>query len=300
VAAVVGVSYDAPLRVVRSSVGAETWVFEERDLKTAAGLAAQTGADMFSVKGRAKVVLEQVQEYVPPAAPTVPLGERLIASVRSLAALLPGAIDAGTGVIVVMPHLGGWEWAGIWTTLVKGYATTVVVEAVEPPSLFEFFASFRRELGLNIVPLGPSAATEILQALAQNHVVCLLADRDIPGDGIELEMFGEVTTIPAGPAMLALRSGAPLITAAVYFTGEHGHRGVVQEPLEVRREGRLRDDVTRVTIEIANRLEELIARAPEQWHLQQPNWPSDYDFLEAIGKPHPRPTSGPASRAPGD
>lgn len=210
------------------------------------------------------------------------------------------AIDAGTGVIVVMPHLGGWEWAGIWTTLVKGYATTVVVEAVEPPSLFEFFASFRRELGLNIVPLGPSAATEILQALAQNHVVCLLADRDIPGDGIELEMFGEVTTIPAGPAMLALRSGAPLITAAVYFTGEHGHRGVVQEPLEVRREGRLRDDVTRVTIEIANRLEELIARAPEQWHLQQPNWPSDYDFLEAIGKPHPRPTSGPASRAPGD
>lgn len=210
------------------------------------------------------------------------------------------AIDAGTGVIVVLPHLGGWEWAGVWTTTVRRIPTTVVVEAVEPPSLFEFFASFRRELGLNIVPLGPSAATEILRALAQNHVVCLLADRDIPGDGIEVEMFGEVTTIPAGPAMLALRSGAPLITGAVYFEGEHGHRGVVQEPLEVRREGRLRDDVTRVTIEMAARLEELISRAPEQWHLQQPNWPSDYEFLEAIGKPHPRPASGPASLPPGD
>lgn len=206
------------------------------------------------------------------------------------------ALEAGTGVIVVLPHLGGWEWAGIWTTMVKGIPTTVVVEAVEPPSLFEFFASFRRELGLNIVPLGPSAATEILRALGQNQLVCLLADRDIPGDGVEVEMFGEVTTIPAGPAMLALRSGAPLITGAVYFEGEHGHRGVVDGPLEVRREGRLRDDVARVTIEMAARLEASIARAPEQWHLQQPNWPSDYDFLEAIGRPHPRPSSGPASR----
>lgn len=206
------------------------------------------------------------------------------------------AIAAGTGVIVTMPHLGGWDWAGFWLTSVRGYEVTVVVEAVEPPALFEFFASFRRELGINIVPLGPSSGTEILRALAHNHVICLLADRDITGDGIELDMFGERTSIPAGPAMLALRSGAPLLTAAVYFEGAHGHRAIVQAPLDTERRGRLRADVDRVTHDMVERLEGLIARAPEQWHLQQPNWPSDYDLLEAIGKPHPRPAAGPASR----
>lgn len=206
------------------------------------------------------------------------------------------ALDAGKGVVLVMPHLGGWEWAGFWLATVKKVPTTVVVEAVEPPSLFEFFESFRSELGMNIVPLGPSSGTAILRALANNHLVCLLADRDITGDGVELEMFGELTSIPAGPAMLALRTGAPLITAAVYFEGEHRHRAVVQPPLEAKREGRLRDDVARVTREMATQLEELIGRAPDQWHLQQPNWPSDYDLLEEIGKPHRRPQAGPASR----
>ncbi len=206
------------------------------------------------------------------------------------------AIDAGTGVVITMPHLGGWDWSGFWLTSVRGYEVTVVVEAVEPPALFEFFASFRRELGINVIPLGPSSGTEILRALARNHVVCLLADRDINGDGIELEMFGELTSIPAGPAMLALRSGAPLLTAAIYFEGAHGHRAVVQSPLDTERRGRLREDVDRVTHEMVDRLEGLIRRAPEQWHLQQPNWPSDYELLEAIGKPHPRPASGPASR----
>lgn len=206
------------------------------------------------------------------------------------------AISAGTGVIVTMPHLGGWDWAGFWLTSVHRYEVTVVVEAVEPPALFEFFASFRRELGINVVPLGPSSGTEILRALARNHVVCLLADRDITGDGIVLDMFGERTSIPAGPAMLALRSGAPLLTAAVYFEGARGHRAIVQAPLDTERHGRLRSDVDRVTHDMVERLEGLIARAPEQWHLQQPNWPSDYDLLEAIGKPHPRPAAGPASR----
>ena len=172
---------------------------------------------------------------------------------------------------------------------------TVVVEPLEPPALFEFFVEFRRELGMNIVPLGPDAGREILGALKANHIVCLLADRDIVGDGIELEFFGEITTIPAGPATLALRTGASLITCAVYFEGRSGHRAVVDPPLDVTRQGRLRDDVRRITIEVGRRLERLIRRAPQQWHLQQPNWPSDFLELERIGKPHPRPTHGPCA-----
>jgi KDO2-lipid IV(A) lauroyltransferase len=210
------------------------------------------------------------------------------------------SLAAGRGTILVLPHLGGWEWAGFWLTRVMKLQVTVVVEPVEPPALFEFFSDFRRKLGMHIVPLGPSAASEVIRALKAGHVVCLLADRDIGGDGVELEFFGEVTTLPAGPATLALRTGASLLPVGCYFEGSHGHHAVVQAPLPAEREGRLRADVGRVTVDLAARLEELIRAAPEQWHLQQPNWPSDYDALDAIGKPHPRPPVGPSARPSAD
>jgi phosphatidylinositol dimannoside acyltransferase len=204
------------------------------------------------------------------------------------------ALAGEKGVILALPHLGGWEWAGFWLTQVKGVKVTVVVEAVEPPELFEFFTDFRRDLGMEIVPLGPRAGAEVLRALKDNHVVCLLCDRDITGDGIEVDFFGERTTLPAGPAALGLRAGVPVLPTAVYFA-ERGHRARVCPPLDTERKGKLRADVLRVTEELAARLEELIRADPEQWHLQQPNWPSDYDALEAIGKAHPRPMQGPSS-----
>ncbi len=95
------------------------------------------------------------------------------------------------------------------------------------------------------------------------------------GDGVEVEFFGERTTMPGGPAMLALRTGAPLVPAGVYFRPNGGHFAKIGPPMTVQREGRLRDDVARVTQELARRFEELIRLAPEQWHLMQPNWPSD-------------------------
>ena len=87
--------------------------------------------------------------------------------------------------------------------------------------------------------------------------------------------IGERTTMTAGPATLSLRTGAPLLAAAVYFAPRGGHHAVVMPPVPAQREGRLRDDVGRVTQELAYRFEELIRAAPEQWHLLQPNWPSD-------------------------
>jgi KDO2-lipid IV(A) lauroyltransferase len=194
----------------------------------------------------------------------------------------------GVGPIMVLPHLGGWEWAGFWLTQVLHIPITVVVEPVEPPELFEFFASFRRRLGMNIIALGPNAGAEVLRAIKDRHVVCLLADRDIQGDGIPVDFFGEGTTMPAGPAMLGARTGAPLLPTAVYFQGK-GHHAIVGPEVATERRGRFRDDIARITQDLADRLERLIRTAPEQWHLQQPNWPSDYDALEAIGKPAVRP-----------
>lgn len=195
----------------------------------------------------------------------------------------------GIGPILVLPHLGGWEWAGFWLTQVLNIPVTVVVEPVEPPELFDFFVGFRRRLGMNIVSLGPTAGPEVLRAIKDRHVVCLLADRDIAGDGVTVRFFGEETTMPAGPATLAMRTGAPLLPTAVYFRSR-GHRAVVGPEVSTARHGRFRDDVSRVTQDLADRLEGLIRTAPEQWHLQQPNWPSDYEALAAIGKPAHRPS----------
>jgi KDO2-lipid IV(A) lauroyltransferase len=184
----------------------------------------------------------------------------------------------GRGAIIALPHLGGWEWAAFWLALIPRIPVTAVVEALEPPELFEWFVDYRRSLGMNVVPVGPDAGREVVQAIRNRDVVCLLSDRDISGTGIEVEFFGESTTLPAGPATLAFRTGAPLIPCAVYFTDD-GRECVLEEPLPVERQGKLRADIARVTQDLARALEDLISRAPEQWHLMEPNWPSDYDLL---------------------
>jgi len=185
------------------------------------------------------------------------------------------ALERGNGVILALPHLGGWEWAGRWAADL-GNKMTVVVEPIEPPELFEWFAELRRKFGMTVIPLGPDAGPAVLKSLRNNEVLCLLSDRDITGGGIEVEFFGERTTLPAGPATLALRTGAALLPTAAYFTDRGvGHHGVIGAPMNCERQGKLRADVQRITQDLAYELEKLIRRAPEQWHLLQPNWPSD-------------------------
>jgi KDO2-lipid IV(A) lauroyltransferase len=185
------------------------------------------------------------------------------------------AIAAGTGAILALPHLGGWEWAGFWVATVRNYPVSVVVEAVEPPELADWFGELRRSFGMEIIMLGPGAGSATAKALQGNRVLCLLSDRDINGGGIPVEFFGETTTLPGGPATLALRSGAPLLPAAVYYQGGGLHEARVLPALDTARQGSFRADVARVTQDLAHGLEVLIRRAPEQWHLLQPNWPSD-------------------------
>jgi len=197
------------------------------------------------------------------------------------------AREAGNGVILALPHLGGFDFAAAGLAG-RGLPPAVVVEALEPPEVFEWFAEVRRAIGMDVIPLGPDAAAGVIRALRENRVVCLLADRDIVGDGMEVEFFGETTTLPAGPATLALRTGAALIPAAVYFRPHGLHFVRMLPPLPVERRGRLREDVRRLTQDLARRFEELVRMAPEQWHVMQPNWPSDRGE-PALGAPEPVP-----------
>ncbi len=185
------------------------------------------------------------------------------------------SLARGVGPMLVLPHLGSWEWCAYWLTRVRKIPVTAVVERLEPPALFDWFIEFRERIGMEIVPLGPDAGRAIVRAIKQAHVIALLCDRDIGGSGAEVTFFGETTTLPSGPAVLALRTGAPLIPTGVYDQGGGRHHAVIRPPIPVERRGSFRDDVARVTQAMAGELEGLIRRRPEQWHLLQPNWPSD-------------------------
>jgi KDO2-lipid IV(A) lauroyltransferase len=188
------------------------------------------------------------------------------------------SVERGVGPILVLPHLGSWEWCAYWLTKVMGHRVTAVVERIEPPALFDWFVSFRERIGIEVVPLGADAGRAVMGAIRAGHVVTLLSDRDITGGGAEVSFFGERTKLPSGPAVLALRTGAPLLPTGIFDRGKRRH-GIVRPPISVERTGTFRSDVARITQTIADELEGLIRLAPEQWHLLQPNWPSDRELV---------------------
>ncbi len=193
---------------------------------------------------------------------------------------------SGVGPILVLPHLGGWEWAAAWLGRVAEVPVTAVVERLEPDDVFEWFEDLRSSWGVEVVPLGPDAFGRIVRAVRDRHIVCLLADRDIGDTGVDVDFFGETTTLPVGPAVVASRTGAPLLPTAVFFSGSQRicRVGAPIDAAAVLAEAssaadgrplRGRDRYRALTQRMATELERLIEQAPEQWHLLEPNWPSD-------------------------
>jgi len=182
------------------------------------------------------------------------------------------SVEAGRGVIIGLPHMGNWDAAGHWLALHR-YRLTAVAEELKPLSVFDLFYRHRRALGINIVPLseGQKAGEKLILLLGENHVVTLVADRDLTNRGVEVEMFGAPRLLPAGPAYLSLLTGTPLLAAAVYTT-EQGWHCRITEPLQAERTGEMRPDVAALTRALAAQFERFIASAPTDWHMFQPAW----------------------------
>jgi lauroyl/myristoyl acyltransferase len=188
---------------------------------------------------------------------------------------LIAARDAGTGMIYALPHMGNWE-AAAPIAISQGIPVVAVAEVLPNRRITEWFTEMRAEFGIEIVLA--TGRIEVMrrleEAIAANKAVALLSDRDLRGKGVAVEFFGETTTLPAGPATLAVRTGAPLFPAGCYFK-DGGYKVVVHDALPVPIEGSRSEKVSAVTQALAVQLEEIIGQAPRQWHLVQPNWPSD-------------------------
>jgi len=193
-------------------------------------------------------------------------GEEHIAAARS----------AGTGVIVALPHLGNWEAAGPQASRL-GIPVLAAAEALPNPRIVDWFITTRGRLGIEVVIVGRDrmATQRLIERLRRGGAVALVSDRDLAGHGVEVEIFGERTTLPAGPVALADRTGAVLLPVGCYFKRHRGHRFVVRPPIVIPPLPDKDARIAAATQAFAAELELLIRQAPEQWHLFQPNWPSD-------------------------
>ena len=189
-------------------------------------------------------------------------------------------LDAGRPVILTLPHMGNWEMAATVAEEV-GVRITAVAEALGNQRITDWFLDMRGSLAIDIVLTNDPGGTtrRLLEALKAGQTVALLNDRDLSGRGVEVEFFGERTTLPAGPAALGIRTGAAIIPVAVYFKDGEGHHIIIDPEVAQPHDGATERRVAELTQRLAAVLETQVRRNPAQWHLVQPNWPSDREAL---------------------
>ena len=175
------------------------------------------------------------------------------------------------GLVIALPHLGNFEPYGHFIVQ-HGLRGVAPVEETDPPELFDFLRERRASgKGVEVVPLA-RAYRPMLAALRRGELVALIADRDLSGDGVPVTMFGHATTLPAGPATLAMRTQRPLMMARVLRTAPERF-SVRAELVEAPRTGQVTQDVEALTAALAARFEAAIGEAPEQWWAAfQPFW----------------------------
>jgi phosphatidylinositol dimannoside acyltransferase len=191
--------------------------------------------------------------------------EEIIGRVRTVnEKLLRDAYAAGRGVICALPHLANYDHAGAWAGR-TGMPVSTVAERLRPESLFDRFIAYRKKLGMEVLPLtgGDQDVTGVLAArLEAGGFVCLVADRDLSERGVPVTFFGRPSRMPAGPAALSLRTGAPLIPATLHYDGPH---------LVITFHDAIDPDggTDAMTQRCADAFAKGIAAHPEDWHMLQ-------------------------------
>ena len=190
--------------------------------------------------------------------------------------LLIDAIEAQTGVIVAVPHAGNWDHAGAYFCA-KGIRLVTVAERLKPEKLFLRFLAYREAMGMEVLPLDGRVLNTLEERLNQGALVALVSDRDLSRSGIEVDFFGGTARMPAGPALLALRTKAPLITAFVSYTDTGVH--IEFRNIILPSSGDENSKVKEIVQMTAQYFEDGISESPEDWHMLQRIW-IDGDFKE--------------------
>jgi phosphatidylinositol dimannoside acyltransferase len=184
---------------------------------------------------------------------------------------LDAALAKGRGVVMALPHSGNWDMAGVWLAQTYGTFTTVA-ERLKPESLYRRFIDYRESLGFEVIPLsgGEQPPFQLLrERLRGNKVVCLMAERDLTRNGVQVDFFGEATRMPAGSAKLAIETGAALLPVHTWYEPDIT-RVDIYPPLDCAS-----GDVGVITQALADVFARNIAEHPADWHMLQPQWLAD-------------------------
>lgn len=203
---------------------------------------------------------------------------------------LAADVAAGRGAIVALPHSGNWDMAGAWVAAM-GWPIATVAERLKPEGIYQRFLAFRRALGMEILPThgGERPAFDVLvDRVKAGYVVPLLADRDLSARGVNVDFFGSPTRMPPGPALLALRTGAPLYVASLWYEPEVAC-ATIEGPLELPgpEQGPLDVRVRMLAQRVADGLAAGVARHPQDWHMLQRMWLDQRATLNGAGQPSP-------------
>ena len=194
---------------------------------------------------------------------------------------LRASVAAGRGVVLVLPHSGNWDMAGVWCVNQYGQFTTVA-ERVRPEHLFDAFVDYREQLGFEVLPLtgGTPPYARLQEVLADGGIVCLMGERDLRSRGVEVDFFGEKTRMPAGAAKLAQDTGCALHTVHLWFTA-NGWGQQISAPLATKK------PLSELVQDIADSFAAGIAAHPADWHMLQPQWLADLpqSHLDHIERP---------------
>ena len=171
-------------------------------------------------------------------------------------------IARGDGLVIALPHSGNWDHAGAFFSA-DGHPVVTVAEHLKPERLFRKFLAYREAMGMEVLDLDGRVTKTLQDRLSEGRLVALVSDRDLSASGVEVSFFGRRAKFPAGPAKLALETGAPLITAQITYT-ENGIAVHFSDRIETQ--GKSVEDIVQ---SIAENFEHEIGKRPEDWHMLQ-------------------------------
>ena len=196
--------------------------------------------------------------------------ERILKSVTTTNdQLLLDPMREGKGVVIALPHSGNWDHAGAYFCAL-GVPLVTVAERLKPEALFQKFLRHREKMGFEVLSLDSRSFVTLLKRAKEKRLIALVADRDLSQSGIDVDFFGKNARMPAGPALIAIKTGIPLVVAHVSYTdtGIHIDFHEVKVSISASESERISETVQA----IANLFARGIAEHPQDWHMLQRIW----------------------------
>lgn len=184
--------------------------------------------------------------------------------------LLRDPVASKQGCIVALPHAGNWDHAAAYFCS-TGIPLTAVVEKLKPEAIFKKFLAYRQSIGIEAISHKEKTIPILSQRLKEGKLIALVSDRDMSRNGIEVNFLGGIAKMPAGPAILALQTGSPLITAFITYQ-QSGIVITFDETITLPTSGSESDQIQIVTQSMADNFAKRIKENLVDWHMLQRIW----------------------------